>query len=61
MKIRTVVVLLGLAISFALPISAQQKDTVDPEVRQQFEAVLRQFDEAYNKQDTRYGTNPQEG
>jgi uncharacterized protein (TIGR02246 family) len=39
-----------LAISFALPISAQQ-NTVDPEVRQQIEAVLRQFDEAFNKHD----------
>jgi hypothetical protein len=39
MKIRTVV-LVGLAISLALPISAQQTDTVDPEIRQQIEAVL---------------------
>jgi ketosteroid isomerase-like protein len=51
MKIRTIVTLVGLAISFASPIFAQQKDTVDPEVRQQIEAVLRQFDEAYNKHD----------
>ena len=51
MKIRTVVTLVGLAIGFALPISAQQKDTVDPEVRQQIEAVLMKFDEAYNKHD----------
>jgi uncharacterized protein (TIGR02246 family) len=50
MKIRTVVTFVGLAISFALPISAQQ-NTVDPEVRQQIEAVLRQFDEAFNKHD----------
>jgi uncharacterized protein (TIGR02246 family) len=50
MKIRTVVTLIGLAISFALPISAQQ-NTVDPEIRQQIEAVLRQFDEAFNKHD----------
>jgi uncharacterized protein (TIGR02246 family) len=52
MKIRTVVALVGLAISFALPISAQQKDTVDPEIRQQIEAVLMKFDEAYNKHDS---------
>ena len=38
MKIRTVVTLVGLAFSFALPISAQQNNTVDPEVRQQIEA-----------------------
>ena len=48
MKIRTVVTLVGLVISFALPISAQQQDTVTPEVRQQIEAVLLKFDEAYN-------------
>ena len=51
MKIRTVVALVGSAISFALPISAQQQDTVTPEVRQQIEAVLMKFDEAYNKHD----------
>ena len=51
MKIRTVLTLVGLVISFSSPIFAQQKDAVDPEVRQQIEAVLRQFDEAYNKHD----------
>jgi uncharacterized protein (TIGR02246 family) len=51
MKIRTVVTLVGLAISFTVPISAQQSNTVDPEVRQQIEAVLMKFDEAYNKHD----------
>jgi ketosteroid isomerase-like protein len=40
-----------MAISFALPIAAQQKDSVDPEVRQQIEAVLIKFDEEYNKHD----------
>jgi hypothetical protein len=38
MKIRFLLALVGLAISFALPGFAQQKDTVDPEVRQQIEA-----------------------
>ena len=51
MKMRLIVALVGLAISFALPISAQQKDAVDPEIRQQIEAVLMKFDEAYNKHD----------
>ena len=51
MKIRTVVALVGLVISFPLPISAQQQDTLAPEVRQQIEAVLMKFDEAYNKHD----------
>jgi ketosteroid isomerase-like protein len=45
------VVLVGVAISLALPISAQQTDTVDPEIRQQIEAVLMKFDEAYNNHD----------
>ena len=30
MKMRLVIALIGLAISFALPTFAQQKDTVDP-------------------------------
>jgi uncharacterized protein (TIGR02246 family) len=51
MKIRSLLVLVGLAISFALPTFAQQKDTVDPEVRQQIEGVLKKFDEAYNNHD----------
>jgi ketosteroid isomerase-like protein len=51
MKIPLVVALAGLAISFALPTFAQDQNTVDPEVRQQIEAVLMKFDEAYNKND----------
>ena len=35
MKIRSVVTLVGLAISFALPTFAQQKDTADPRIVQQ--------------------------
>jgi uncharacterized protein (TIGR02246 family) len=51
MKICCLLVLVGLAISFALPTFAQQKDTVDPEVRQQIEAVRMKFDEALKKHD----------
>ena len=51
MKIRSVLALVGLAISFALPTFAQQKDAVDPEVRQQIEALLMKFGEAFNKHD----------
>jgi hypothetical protein len=40
MKIRLVVALVGFAISFAVPTLAQEQNTVDPEVRQQIEAVL---------------------
>jgi uncharacterized protein (TIGR02246 family) len=43
--------LVGLAISFALPSFGQQKETVDPEVRQQIEAVHTKFVEAQNKGD----------
>ena len=51
MKIRRVVALVGLAICFALPTFAQQKDAVDPEVRQQIEAVNMKLFEARNKGD----------
>jgi ketosteroid isomerase-like protein len=39
MKIRLLVALIGLAISFALPTFAQQKDTVDPRIAQQRDLV----------------------
>ena len=45
------ITLAGLAIGFAVPAFAQEKDAADPEVRQQIEAALKQYDEAYNKHD----------
>ena len=51
MKIRLVSALVGLAISFALPCIAQDKNTVDPQVRQEIDALLIKCDEAYNKRD----------
>jgi uncharacterized protein (TIGR02246 family) len=51
MKTRSVVVLAGLAISFALPTFAQEQSAVDPETRQEIEAVSKQYTEAYNKHD----------
>jgi hypothetical protein len=39
----------GLAISFAVPAFAQDKDTVDPEVRQQIEAIYMTNFDAHNK------------
>jgi hypothetical protein len=51
MKIRLVLALAGLVIGFPAPVLAQEKDTVDPEIRQQIEAVLTQFDEAYYNND----------
>jgi ketosteroid isomerase-like protein len=52
MKIRLLLVLAGLAIGFGLPTFAQEHKAVDPEVRQQIEAVAIKFVEAYNKHDT---------
>jgi ketosteroid isomerase-like protein len=51
MKIRLLPALAGLAIGFAVAVFAQEKDTVDPEVRQQIEALVIKFDEAYNRSD----------
>ena len=51
MKIRLLLSLAGLALGFALPTFAQEKDTVDPEVRQQIEAANMKLGEARNKYD----------
>jgi uncharacterized protein (TIGR02246 family) len=51
MKIRFVVALVGLAISFAPPAFAQQKDTVDPETAQQVRALASKYDATFNRQD----------
>jgi ketosteroid isomerase-like protein len=51
MKIRLTVALIGLAMSFALPTRAQQKDTVDPQILQQYAELGKKFDEAMNNND----------
>ena len=51
MKIRLLLVLVGLAIGFPAPALAQEQNTVDPQVRQQIEAVHMKFCEARNKHD----------
>ena len=51
MKKRLVVALAGLALSFALPICAQQKDVADPEATQKILAMLKALDEAHNNND----------
>jgi len=51
MKIRLVVALVGLAIGFAAPTFAQQKDTVDPQIAQQIRALASKYDAAFNKND----------
>jgi len=51
MKIPLLCGLVGLAISFALPAFAQQKDTADPQIAEQIRMLAVKFDEAFNKHD----------
>jgi uncharacterized protein (TIGR02246 family) len=51
MKMRFLCALVGLAISFAVPAFAQQKDTVDPKIAEQLREEDKNFEEAYNKHD----------
>ena len=51
MKIRLLFALAGLAISFALPIFAQQTNTPDPQLRQRYIALVEKYDDALNKND----------
>jgi uncharacterized protein (TIGR02246 family) len=51
MKMRLVIALVGLAISFALPTFAQQKDTADPKIKQQIHLLAAKYDEAIKEHD----------
>jgi hypothetical protein len=51
MKMPFILTLAGLAIFFVAPTLAQEQNSVDPEVRQQIEAVTKSREEAYNKHD----------
>ena len=51
MKRRLVVPLAGLAISFALPIYAQQNDVADPETTQKIGAIFKALSEAQESRD----------
>jgi ketosteroid isomerase-like protein len=51
MKIRLVVALVGLAIGLTVPTLAQQKDTVDPQIIEQFAALGKKYAEAVNSND----------
>jgi hypothetical protein len=51
MKIRLLVALVGLAISFALPAFAQQTDTPDPQLREKLIAVIKKHTDALDKND----------
>jgi hypothetical protein len=51
MKMRSIVAVVGLAISFALPTFAQQKETVDPQIIEQLDALTKKFMEFINNND----------
>jgi hypothetical protein len=51
MKIRLLGALIGLAIGFAAPAFAQQKDTVDPQIVQQIRTLASKYDVAFNNND----------
>ena len=51
MKTRLLGALTGLAISFALPIYAQQKDLADPQTTQKILALMKAVNEAQNNSD----------
>jgi uncharacterized protein (TIGR02246 family) len=51
MKIASVVALVGLAVSLALPTFAQQKETVDPQIIEQLNALGKKYLDAMNDND----------
>ena len=51
MKTRLLGVLVGMAISFALPTYAQQKDLADPQTTQKILAIIKALVEGYNNHD----------
>jgi hypothetical protein len=52
MKTRLLVPLVGLAISFALPTFAQEKETVDPQLIQKlYDTLSKEWNEARNNHD----------
>jgi ketosteroid isomerase-like protein len=51
MKNPSLLVLAGLALSFAVPAFAQQKDTVDPQLRQALAAFNKKENEAWDNND----------
>ena len=51
MKIRSLLALVGLAISIALPTFAQQKETVDPQIAHKILAIGKAYDEGENNND----------
>jgi uncharacterized protein (TIGR02246 family) len=51
MKNRSMVILVALAMSLALPTLAQQTNTPDPQLRGELLALAKKFDDAWNNND----------
>jgi uncharacterized protein (TIGR02246 family) len=51
MKRRLLITVAGLAIGFAVPTFAQQTNTPDPQLRQRLLALIKNYDEVFNKND----------
>ena len=51
MKTHLLGTIAGLVISFSLPIFAQQTSPPDPQLREQFVAFLKKFDDVWNSND----------
>jgi uncharacterized protein (TIGR02246 family) len=51
MKRRLLITVAGLAIGFAVPTFTQQTNTPDPQLRQRLVALIKNYDEVFNKND----------
>ena len=51
MKRRLLITVAGLAIGFAVPTFSQQTNTPDPQLRQRLVALIKNYDEVFNKND----------
>jgi ketosteroid isomerase-like protein len=51
MRLRLLPAIAGLGFGLILPVLAQDQNAVDPEVRQQIEALIVKADEAFNNSD----------
>ena len=51
MKLHVLLALAGLAIGFAVPVLAKEKDTADPQMAQQIRALAMKYDAAFNRND----------
>jgi uncharacterized protein (TIGR02246 family) len=51
MKIRLLLALIGLATGYGVPAFAQEKDTFDPQIRQQIDVAEKAYDDAFNNND----------